>query len=248
MQVNGKTALVTGGSDGIGLEIARQLQAKGAHIIVCGRREDLLIAARSDGMEALQADLSNAAGCEALVNALDERPLDILVNNAGMSGNFGPGEPVDLALTDKAIFLNLNAPMHLIGGLLPGMMKRPEAAIVNVTSGLAIAPRAGGPVYCASKAGLRSFTQSLRHNLRDTNVHVIEALPPGSRHRDDARPGWRQQDVREGLRGANRRCDRKQCQGSQRRDGEAAADGVFNLARAGTADHDQILKISIRPH
>lgn len=178
MQVNGKTALVTGGSDGIGLEIARQLQAKGAHIIVCGRREDLLVAARSDGMEALQADLSNAAGCEALVKALDERPLDILVNNAGMSGNFGPGEPLDLALTDKAIFLNLNAPMHLIGGLLPGMMKRPEAAIVNVTSGLAIAPRAGGPVYCASKAGLRSFTQSLRHNLRDTNVHVIEALPP----------------------------------------------------------------------
>lgn len=178
MQVNGKTALVTGGSDGIGLEIARQLQAKGTHIIVCGRREDLLVAARSDGMEALQADLSNAAGCEALVNALDGRPLDILVNNAGMSGNFGPGEPIDLALTDKAIFLNLNAPMHLIGGLLPGMMKRPEAAIVNVTSGLAIAPRAGGPVYCASKAGLRSFTQSLRHNLRDTNVHVIEALPP----------------------------------------------------------------------
>ncbi len=178
MQVNGKTALVTGGSDGIGLEIARQLQAKGAHIIVCGRREDLLIAARSDGMEALQADLSNAAGCEALVKALDERPLDILVNNAGMSGNFGPGEPIDLALTDKAIFLNLNAPMHLIGGLLPGMMKRPEAAIVNVSSGLAIAPRAGGPVYCASKAGLRSFTQSLRHNLRHTNVHVIEALPP----------------------------------------------------------------------
>jgi uncharacterized oxidoreductase len=178
MQINGKTALVTGGSDGIGLEIARQLQAKGAHIIVCGRREDLLVAARAGGMEALQADLSNAAGCEALVKALDKRPLDILVNNAGMSGNFGPGEPIDLALTDKAIFLNLNAPMHLIGGLLPGMMKRPEAAIVNVTSGLAIAPRAGGPVYCASKAGLRSFTQSLRYNLRDTNVHVIEALPP----------------------------------------------------------------------
>lgn len=178
MQVTGKTALVTGGSDGIGLEIARQLRAKGASIIVCGRREELLASARDAGMEAIQADLSSAAGCAALMKQLGDRPLDILVNNAGMSGNFGPGEPIDLALTDKAIFLNLNAPMHLIGGLLPGMMKRPEAAIVNVTSGLAIAPRAGGPVYCASKAGLRSFTQSLRHNLRDTNVHVIEALPP----------------------------------------------------------------------
>jgi uncharacterized oxidoreductase len=178
MQVKGKTALVTGGTDGIGLEVARLLQAKGAHIIVCGRREDLLASARSEGMEAIAADLSNAEGCAALAKALDERALDILVNNAGMSGNFGPGEPLDLALTDKAIFLNLNAPMHLIGHLLPGLLARPEAAIVNVTSGLAIAPRAGGPVYCASKAGLRSFTQALRHNLRDSHVNVIEALPP----------------------------------------------------------------------
>lgn len=178
MQVNGKTVLVTGGTDGIGLEISRQLLAKGAVVIVCGRREELLASARAEGMEAIAADLSTADGCAALLSALGDRQLDILVNNAGMSGNFGPGEPLDLAFTDKAIFLNLNAPMHLIGHLLPGLLTRPEAAIVNVTSGLAIAPRAGGPVYCATKAGLRSFTQSLRHNLRSSNVHVIEALPP----------------------------------------------------------------------
>jgi uncharacterized oxidoreductase len=178
MQVNGKTALVTGGTDGIGLEIARQLQIKGAAVIVCGRRDDLLSAARGEGFEAIKADLSNADGCADFLQDLGGRPLDILVNNAGMSGNFAPGDPLDLALTDRAIFLNLNAPMHLIGPLLPRLLDRPEAAIVNVTSGLAIAPRAGGPVYCATKAGLRSFTQALRHNLRDTNVHVIEALPP----------------------------------------------------------------------
>lgn len=178
MQVNGKIALVTGGTDGIGLEIARQLQAKGATVIVCGRREELLEGARQEGFEAIKADLSNAEGCGAFLQALGARPLDILVNNAGMSGNFAPGDPLDLALTDRAIFLNLNAPMHLIGTLVPRLLDRPEAAIVNVTSGLAIAPRAGGPVYCATKAGLRSFTQSLRYNLRDSNVHVIEALPP----------------------------------------------------------------------
>lgn len=178
MQVSGKTALVTGGTDGIGLEIARLLKAKGAKIIVCGRREDLLASAQAEGFEAIKADLSTADGCAAFVTALGDRPLDILINNAGMSGNFGPGDPLDLSLTDRAIFLNLNAPMHLIGNLLPAMLTRTEAAIVNVTSGLAIAPRAGGPVYCATKAGLRSFTQSLRHNLRDSNVHVIEALPP----------------------------------------------------------------------
>ena len=178
MELNGKTALVTGGTDGIGLEIARQMMAKGATVIVCGRREDVLASARQEGLEAIQADLSTASGCAELAAALAGRELDILINNAGMSGNFGPGEPLDLALTDQAIFLNLNAPLHLIGHLLPGLLQRPEASIVNVTSGLAIAPRAGGPVYCATKAGLRSFTQSLRHNLRDTNVHVIEALPP----------------------------------------------------------------------
>ncbi len=178
MQISGKAALVTGGTDGIGLEIARQLKAKGATVMVCGRRQDYLEKARAEGFEALQADLSNAAGCDALVSSIGDRTIDILINNAGMSGNFGPEDPLDLALTDQAIFLNLNAPMHLIGKMMPGLKARPSAAIVNVTSGLAIAPRAGGPVYCASKAGLRSFTQSLRHNLRGSNVHVIEALPP----------------------------------------------------------------------
>ncbi len=178
MKITGKTALVTGGTDGIGLEMARQLMAKGASVIVCARRADALASARSEGFEAIQADLSNAAGCAALAAALTDRPIDMLINNAGMSGNFGPGEPLDLALTDQAIFLNLNAPLHLIGYFLPRLLTRPEAVIVNVTSGLAIAPRAGGPVYCATKSGLRSFTQSLRHNLRGTHVHVIEALPP----------------------------------------------------------------------
>ncbi len=178
MHVLGKLAVVTGGTDGIGLEIARQLKAKGASVIVCGRRAEQLENTRKEGIEAIAADLSNASGCGQFVKALTGRPIDILINNAGMSGNLGPGEPLDLDLTDRSIFLNLNAPMHIIGSLLPSLKARPEAAIVNVTSGLAIAPRAGGPVYCATKAGLRSFTQSLRHNLKDSNIHVIDAMPP----------------------------------------------------------------------
>ncbi len=178
MQLAGKTALVTGGTDGIGLEVARQLKAKGASVIVAARRADLLDSARVEGLEAMVADLSTAAGCEALVASVTDRPIDLLVNNAGMHGNFGPDEPLDLDFTDRAIFLNLNAPIHLIGLMLDGLKARPEAMIVNVTSGLAIAPRGGGPVYCATKAGLRSFTQALRYNLRETNVRVVEALPP----------------------------------------------------------------------
>ncbi|MEO9470043.1 SDR family NAD(P)-dependent oxidoreductase [Parasphingorhabdus sp.] len=178
MQISGKTAVVTGGSDGIGLELARLLQSKGASVIICGRNEQRLEETRKEGLKAIAADLSTAEGCSEFAGSLNNETIDILVNNAGMSGNFGPDDPLDLALTDKAIFLNLNAPLHLIGQLLPQLQTRPEAMIVNVTSGLALAPRGGGPVYCAAKAGLRSFTQALRHNLKHSSINVVEALPP----------------------------------------------------------------------
>lgn len=178
MRISGKTALVTGGTDGIGLEIAKQLKAKGAIVALCGRDPIRLDAARDQGFQAIEADLSTKDGCDRLIDELSGVSLDILVNNAGMGGPSDLLGDFDLARTDQAIFLNLNAPMHLIAAFLPGLLERPEAAIVNVTSGLAIAPRAGGPVYCATKAGLRAFTQALRHQLKGTKITVIEALPP----------------------------------------------------------------------
>ena len=178
MEIAGKLALVTGGTDGIGIEIARQLMARGASVIVCGRRQALLDAATAEGMEAIAADLSSGEGVAALVAALKDRPLDILINNAGASADYDLAQAIDLSVSDRSIFLNLNAPIQLAALLMPGLKRRPEAALVNVTSGLAIAPRAGGPVYCATKAGLRSFTKAIRYQLRGTNVRVIEALPP----------------------------------------------------------------------
>ena len=178
MQIGGKLALVTGGTDGIGLWIARILKQKGAAVIVCGRRIDLLESARAEGFEAIQADLSSKVGVTALADQLEARPLDIVVNNAGAGTDYDLALPIDLGATDRTIFLNLNAPIHLAALLIPQLKARPSAAFVNVTSGLAIAPRAGGPVYCATKAGLRSFTKAIRYQLRGTNVNVIEALPP----------------------------------------------------------------------
>jgi uncharacterized oxidoreductase len=177
MRLAGKTALVTGGTDGIGLEIARQLKAKGATVIAAGRDPGRVAAAKAEGFETVEADLTTKAGCDHLIAELAGAPLDILVNNAGMGGPKDLLNDFDLDKTDQAIFLNLNAPMHLIAAFLPGLRERPEAAIVNVTSGLAIAPSIAG-VYCATKAGLRSFTQALRHQLRDSRVKIIEALPP----------------------------------------------------------------------
>jgi uncharacterized oxidoreductase len=178
MQLNGKLALVTGGTDGIGLWIARLLAKGGAKVIVCGRREDRLEAARGEGFEALSADLSTVTGVDALVAALQGRDLDILVNNAGAGADFDLTDAIDLDASDRTIFLNLNAPIRLAAALIPRLRTRPAATLVNVTSGLAIAPRAGSPVYCATKAALRSFTKAIRHQLKGSTVTVIEALPP----------------------------------------------------------------------
>jgi uncharacterized oxidoreductase len=86
--------------------------------------------------------------------------------------------PVEAAAVEAEIATNLTAAIHLTTLLLPALRERPDAAVVNVTSGLAYAPMAETPVYCATKAGLHSFTQSLRHQLRDTHVRVFEVLPP----------------------------------------------------------------------
>lgn len=180
MRLQGKTALVTGGTDGIGAQLIRQLREKGVTVITQGRNAERCAATRAEGFEVVEVDLSTPAGVDALLAAVAGRSIDVLINNAGAGVDHDfrdPGLP-DLAASDAAVFLNFNAPIHLITALMPVLKGRPEAMIVNVTSGLAIAPRAGGPVYCATKAALRSYTQALRAQLEGTSVHVLEALPP----------------------------------------------------------------------
>ncbi len=179
MQLSGKTVLLTGGTAGIGREMARQLKEKGALVVLTGRSPDRLAEMEAEGFETIAADLSNAAGVDALLSAWGDRELDILINNAGqlVDHDFRKGS-VDPDAADVAIYANLNAPIRLTAGLMEHLKARPQAKVVNVTSGLAIAPAARQPVYCATKAGLRFYSLAIREQLKDTNVRVIEALPP----------------------------------------------------------------------
>jgi uncharacterized oxidoreductase len=179
MHISGKTILLTGGTNGIGREMAEQLKAKGATVITTGRNPERVAAMREKGFEVIEADLSDGKGVDALVAAVQGKEIDVLINNAGqlVDHDFRESAP-DPDASDTAIYANLSAPIRLIVGLMATLRARPEAAIVNVTSGLAIAPAAASPVYCATKAGLRFYTLALRAQLADTKIHVIEALPP----------------------------------------------------------------------
>ncbi|MDP4605507.1 MAG: SDR family NAD(P)-dependent oxidoreductase [Erythrobacter sp.] len=179
MQLSGKTILLTGGSAGIGRAMALQLKAKGARVMLTGRNPERLAAMQAEGFEVLEADLSNAGGVDALIAALGDAELDVLINNAGqlVDHDFRKAAP-DADAADEGIYANLSAPIRLITALVPRLRARPQAAIVNVTSGLAIAPAARQPVYCATKAGLRFYTLALREQLKGTAIQVIEALPP----------------------------------------------------------------------
>lgn len=179
MDLRGKLALVTGGSDGIGREIALQLQAAGANVIVTGRSAEKLQAMAGLGFSTIAGDLSTSAGVDAVVSGVAEKPVALLVNNAGVGAmDYTVDDAGTLATAETCLRTNLDAPIALITRLLPTLKAQPEAAIVNVTSGLAIAPCGSGAVYCATKAGLRAYTQALRYVLKDSTVRVIEALPP----------------------------------------------------------------------
>jgi uncharacterized oxidoreductase len=181
VNLNGHTVLVTGGASGIGLAIASRFHAAGSRVIVCGRREKALRAAADahPGVATFQCDLAREDSRESFAEwLLDEHPtLDVLVNNAGIQRRFRLAEPEPWADTREELAINLDAPIHLTLLLLPTLRER-KGTIVNVTSGLSLVPMAIAPVYCATKAALRSFTLSLRHQLRDDSVRVVEILPP----------------------------------------------------------------------
>lgn len=181
MRSTGNHVLVTGGGSGIGRGIAGSLHRSGNHVIITGRRAAVLkeVAHAHPGMDYLVLDQSNPADILRFAADLTSTHpgLNVLINNAGIqrSEDLLSG---DAAAAEAQIATNLLGPIRLTAALIATLSEQPEAAIVNVTSGLAFVPNAAMPTYCATKAALHSYTQSLRHQLRDTAIDVIEIIPP----------------------------------------------------------------------
>jgi uncharacterized oxidoreductase len=184
MKISGNTVLITGGSSGIGFEFAKQLAGLGNTVIVTGRDEGKLAKAKSSlpSIHTLRSDASLPGDIAALVKKVlaDYPQLNMLINNAGIMKTINLHETSDLDELTREIDTNLKGPMRLASAFLPHLKKQSEAAIVNVSSGLAFVPLPSSPVYCATKAGLHSFTQSLRVQLKNTPVKVFEVAPPAT--------------------------------------------------------------------
>jgi uncharacterized oxidoreductase len=182
METTGHTVLITGGGSGIGLALARRFARAGNTVIACGRRASVLDAARAavPGLVTRVSDLAQPGDREALVAWVTARhpAFDVLVNNAGIQRYPKLAAPEAWADTSAEIAINLDAPIHLTRLVLPHFATRPVAAVINVTSALSLVPLARAPIYSATKAALRSFTHSLRHQLAGTSIEVIEVLPP----------------------------------------------------------------------
>lgn len=193
MKTTGNTILITGGTSGIGLALAQGLVAQGNTVIIAGRRQALLDAAASTtpGLHTLALDVSDLDALPAVAADLIARypALNVLINNAGIMVAEDILSAPD-GTASATVTTNLLAPIQLTAALLPHLMRQQTATVVNVTSGLSFVPLAATPTYSATKAALHSYTQSLRHQLRNTSVEVLELAPPAVQ--TDLMPGHAQ--------------------------------------------------------
>jgi uncharacterized oxidoreductase len=177
MQPTQLKVLITGGASGIGFAMAKRFHAQGNQVILVGRSEAALAQAASALPGALTsvADVAITQDRERLV--LEFADIHVLVNNAGMqiSTPIAQNTPELIA---HELQVNFLAPVLLSRAYLPLLIKQPCAAIINVSSGLALVPKEASSMYCASKAALHSFSKTLRWQLESTSVRVFEVLPP----------------------------------------------------------------------
>ena len=183
MQTTGNTILITGGGTGIGRGLAEAFHALGNKVIIAGRRQSVLdeTVAANPGMASLALDIEDPAAIRRFADrAVSAYPdLNVLINNAGIMRleNIQAAQG-DVSDAEATIVTNLLGPIRLTAALLPQLKSRPQAAVMTVSSGLAFIPLASCPTYCATKAAIHSYTQSLRYQLGGTSVQMLELVPP----------------------------------------------------------------------
>lgn len=182
MQTSGHKVLITGGTRGIGFALAERFHREGNRVVIVGSTAasvDEALAKRPE-WSGRAADLSSFEDRESLADWVrkEHADLSVLVNNAGVQHNGRIPEDAGAAALSSEIAINVDAVVHLCAAMLPLLARRKEAAIVNVSSGLAIAPKASAPVYCASKSFVRAFSVALRYQQEGGPVRVFDLAPP----------------------------------------------------------------------
>ena len=181
MNLTGNTILITGGGSGIGRGLAEEFQKRGNQVIIAGRRQALLdqAAAANPGMKAVVLDVEAPASIGEAVGKITRQfpDLNVVVHNAGIMKPENV-EKAEVETADAIIRTNLMGPIRLTAALMPHLLQQPSATIITVSSGLAFVPLAMTPTYCATKAAIHSYSMSLRYQLRNTSVRVVEIAPP----------------------------------------------------------------------
>jgi len=186
MNISGNTIFIPGSTSGIGLALALELTAKGNTVIVGGRRTELLdqIAAEHPGIDTVQVDCADAVSIDAAAKeVLAKHPdLNVLVTMAGIMRVEDWHQPESfLASAESVITTNVLGPIRLIAAFIEHLRAQPDATIMTVSSGLAFTPLRVTPSYNASKAAMHMLSESIRLQLADTTISIVELVPPAVR-------------------------------------------------------------------
>jgi short-subunit dehydrogenase len=187
MQVNGKVIVVTGGGDGIGRQIVTLLLQKGARVAAVDIRQDALdetraaVGGHAERLSTHVADITDRERVFALPAEVEAAhgPVDAIVNNAGVIQPFVRVHELEMETIDRVLAVNLVGPVNVTKAFLPGLMARPEAHILNVSSMGGFLPVPGQAIYGTAKAGVKLFTEALHSELAGTNVGVTVVFPGG---------------------------------------------------------------------
>ena len=183
MKLTENTILVTGGSNGIGLELATQFLKLGNTVIITGRNMNRLneVKKKYPKLNIIQSDAGKSIDIKSLYEIVSKQfpKLNVLINNAGIMRKLNLNDTsLDLENINQEIAINLSGPIRMVNQFLPLLKLQQHAAIMNVSSGLAFVPFPISPVYSAAKAGVHFYTQTLRIQLKNSNIKVFELAPP----------------------------------------------------------------------